>query len=73
MYRLSSPSNYWVIRKMTLSDTEAWMSVFQYFPITKSMAIDRIEQNVYTAIWNTPVAVVRVRKSDGGFIDSQSL
>ena len=37
------------------------------------MAIDRIEQNVYTAIWNTPVAVVRVRKSDGGFIDSQSL
>ena len=69
---VSTPSTYWVIRKITPSDTEAWKSAYQYYPIVKSMAVDPTEQNVYTAIWNNPTSVVRIRASDGTFVDSQS-
>ena len=58
---------------MTLLDTEAWMSILQYYPITKGLAIDPMEQNIYTASFGGLVFVIRIRASDGGFVSSQDL
>ena len=55
------------------TDNQIWMAAFIVKSLSKSLAVDQSEQNVYFAVYSSPAEVIRVSASSGAYVDGQSL
>ena len=70
--KISSPSRM-VVRKINQDSSAAWMAVYSADPVSKSLAVDQSETNVYDVYWTSPLHVLRIDATAGTFISAQQL
>ena len=70
--KISSPSRL-IVRKINLDNSVAWMAAFSADPVSKSLAVDPSENNVYDVYWTTPLHVLKLDWTTGAFISAKQL
>ena len=73
LYRVFSPSNSAIVRKVDISGSQTWMASFAFLPLMKSLSIDAAEQSVYLASYGNPLVVLKLSSSDGSVVSQHQL
>ena len=68
---LNSP-NTAVVRKIKTDNSVSWMTAVSFRPLSKGLAVDATETNVYIAVSSNPLNVWRLLVSSGSVVDAQS-
>ena len=69
LYIFDTIPSYSVVRKINSSGTQLWGEAFEISILTKSLAIDLKESNVYFASYNNPVTVFRLNSTNGAILN----